>query len=46
MWCNRGGAESLGLRFAYDNRMTLAIYAHATAGMQDAATDALEKALS
>jgi hypothetical protein len=29
-----------------DIRMTLAIYTHATDGMQDAATDALEEAFS
>jgi hypothetical protein len=46
MWCNRGGPQSLGFRFAYDNRMTLAIYAHATDGMQDAAKEALEEAFS
>ncbi len=46
MWGNRGGPQSLGIRFAYDNKMTLAIYAHATDGMQDAATAALQEAFS
>ncbi len=46
VWCNRGGPQSLGFRFAYDNRMTLAIYTPATDGMQDAATAALEEAFS
>jgi hypothetical protein len=31
---------------AYDNRMTLAIYAHATDGMEDSAPEALEEAFS
>jgi hypothetical protein len=33
------------LRFTYDNRMTLAIYAHITDGMQDSATAALKETL-
>ena len=45
IWCKRS-SESLGFRFAYDNKMTLAICAHATDSMQDAATAALEEAFS
>jgi hypothetical protein len=41
---NRGGLQTS--QFAYDKRMTLAIYAHATEGMQDSATAALEEAFS
>jgi hypothetical protein len=46
MWCNLGGLQSLGSRFAYDNMMTLAIYTHATEGIQDCATAALEETFS
>jgi hypothetical protein len=34
------------LRLTYDTRMTLAIYAHITDDMQDAATAALEETFS
>jgi hypothetical protein len=46
MWCNLGGPQSLGFRFAYDNNITFAIYIRTTEGMQESATAALEETIS
>jgi hypothetical protein len=46
LWCLSGGPKDFGSRFAYDNRMTFAIYTRATEGMQDAATATLEETFS
>jgi hypothetical protein len=46
MWCNLGGLQSLGSRFAYDNKITFAIYTRTTEGMQDYATAALQETFS
>lgn len=46
MWCNLGGPQSLGFRFAYDNNLTFAIYPRSTEGIQDSVKAALEETIS